>query len=178
MSDLIFGQSTNDALKDARGEMSADLFAIQLSWLKDKWHQLNDSDEKRLACSLIFRKLSPINTAIIADSLTFFKANYEKAFLDDLGKPLLWACLCGSQKIADFLLEKLNRSYTSDEDVLVYASASNNLRWVEEIGRAVYEANADKEMPDIFLCTEFEMRAALHKIFFPSSAAEIERPKF
>jgi hypothetical protein len=72
---------------------------------------------------------------MIADNLDFFKKHYKEdsAHADQY---LAISCLCGSQKIAEFLLDKLKLSYLSSdckETILGYVSASNNVEWAKQI---------------------------------------------
>lgn len=113
--------------------------------LREKWRTLASKDEHeetRIISPFLFNKTkrTPVNTSILSNNLDYFRANYGKEYSDHKLLGLLpIVCLSGSNDIADFILEKLGQTYTSEgyDFILRYASASLNTDWVKEIARTM-----------------------------------------
>jgi hypothetical protein len=132
---------TKEELKKAVGN-NINYFEEKIKWLQEKWgHENSDSEELRLISSIIVRKTNPTNFSIIADNLEYFKDSYIKEYKsdNDLKKALKLGCLCGSQKIAEFLLNKLSVNYSTVgyDFVLSSACASNNEEWCKSIAKVM-----------------------------------------
>jgi len=125
-------------------------FKLRVNHLEQKWETLAKKDEyeETRIISPLLQKITPIGASIISDNLDFFKESYKTTYGEKLLLPLKQACLCGSERIASFLLEQLQKDYTSEgyEFVLVCASASDNTRWVEKIATEV--AKTGRSLPD------------------------------
>ena len=107
----------------------------KLDWLLKRWFKEDDGTAARLIKPILFLSSSPFYQSIIADNLDFFKKDYneDSAHADQY---VALACLCGSNKIAEFLLDKLNLTYLSPgckDTILGYVSASNNVEWAKQI---------------------------------------------
>lgn len=128
-------------------------FNAKLKAMRTKWRAVAQKDEyqeTRIISPYLFNKskFTPLNISILSDNLNCFSNNYLKEYGDNLLKPLMIACLSGSRNIADFLLEKLDKTYVSEgfDFVLTYAAASFNTEWVKEIASKMAEANLN--IPD------------------------------
>jgi len=156
-----------DELKDV--VENANDFEKKIGWLQEKWAKENsDSEELRLISSIIARKTSPTNLSIIADNLTYFTNNYKQEYKtdDNLKKALKLACLCGSEKIARFLLDKLKVSCSTYGYgfVLSFACASNNEKWCQSIAADMAKEKAP--MPDgVYAYASYELISEMKKIF-------------
>ncbi len=144
-------------------------FEKKIGWLQEKWVKENsDSEELRLISSIIVRKTNPTNFSIIADNLTYFANSYEKEYKTDnnLKKALKLACLCGSEKIAVFLLDKLKVNYSTPgyDFVLSFACASNNEKWCQSIAADMVKEKAP--MPDgVYAYASYKLINEMKKIF-------------
>jgi hypothetical protein len=89
-----------------------------------------------------------VNDALVEDNLDYFKFHYQEVYSSDLEEPLVRACLCGSENIANFLLKGLHASYTDEEYryLLGYVSASPNETLAKTIAEQI--AKEGLEMPD------------------------------
>lgn len=127
---------------DPLGGMSQIAFDQKVAWLQAKWHLISDCEKKRFACELIFTDYTPLQKAIIADGIDYFEKYYEinkddQSLKQEQDAIIAWACLCGSERIVAFLMKVLNRHYDTDPRLLIYASASNNVKFVEKIKDAI-----------------------------------------
>ena len=106
-------------------------YVEKLSWLKNRWFTETDSRERRLINPLIYQYSTPLHQAIVADNISFFTKNHNKA---ELRNYLDIACLCGSKNIADFLLTQLKVEYSTPgyELLLGYIASSMNGGWAIE----------------------------------------------
>lgn len=155
-------------LKNARGRDSADFSKkvqeLRAIWLKEK----SDSEELRLIGPIIAGETNPINVAIITDNLDYFKNNYEKLYNDTVSyeKALKLSCLCGSQKISEFLLDKVKADYSTDKYsfILSYVCASKNQTWAESI--AADMAKHGKPIPaNVYAYSDFSLIDKIEEIF-------------
>lgn len=173
--------SYEKASREAAG-VDTDLFSKKILWLEDKWNKapMSGTAPARLMCPMVLRykQTVPINLSIIADNLDYFKDHYQKDCGDDLDQALEKACLCGSRKIAEFLLEQLNVSYT-DEDrryLFPYVCASNNNQWIEDIASKMAKAN--KEIPTlVFLFSENNKITKKIKLIFDEQDSPFHKRK-
>ena len=125
---------------------SPSAYIAKMKWLKGKWPENKDSTAARLIKPVLYSIAPPLQHAIVADNLDYFSKHYDKT-AENSNALLAIACLCGSQNIADFLLGKMELSYTSagHEYILSYASSSPNIEWAEAI--AVSFKKAAKPIP-------------------------------
>ncbi|AYV75332.1 MAG: hypothetical protein Terrestrivirus1_206 [Terrestrivirus sp.] len=127
-------------------------------WLITKWKKRGDCYPKRLLGNILSDTPSLINISIINDDIDFFKLNYKSTYDDEhsLKKALAKACLCGSQKTGEFIINELkiinyNTDWlywdeTFDHWIFCFVSASQNVKWAEEI--ATIMKNNGEKMPD------------------------------
>lgn len=116
-------------------------FLAKIKAMQEKWKTLSKKDEyeeTRIISPYLFNKTkrTPVNTSILSDNLEYFRENYVKEYSDhNLIELLEVACLSGSKGVAEFLLGKLEKTYSSKDCqfVLNYAAASFNISWVKEI---------------------------------------------
>lgn len=121
-------------------------------WLKERWEKIkSDTTEKRLMAPMVFQATHDVNNALIEDNLSYFELHYQEVYPDNLEKALARACLCGSEKIAESLLNKLASSYADEryQYLVGYASASPNQEFAKKIARQM--ANAGLEMPGVVI---------------------------
>ena len=129
-------------------------FLAKIKSMQAKWKALakqGDYEETRIIAPYLFNKTkrTPVNTSILSDNLEYFSKNYTDEYSDrDLKGLLEIACLSGSKKVADFLLERLGKTYVSEDCqfVLGYVSASPNVEWTKEIAKVM--AKAGLKMPE------------------------------
>lgn len=110
-------------------------------WLQTRWEKIIvDTPSKRLISTVLI-KPTRVDEALINDDLDYFKDNYTVDY-PKKRKALEIACLCGSEKIADFLLKKLKEEFTNkkNEYLLAYASASPNQEWAKKIAKKMTES--------------------------------------
>ena len=141
------GNDMTEKLLLETGEASR--FSKTLAWLKIRWQQKKDSACARIILPLIFHDVSDVDISLIGDSVQNFKKYYkEGAYATCPDIALQRACLCGSKRVTEFLLEELHLSYLSEgcENLLSYVAASPNDTWAKEIAKAL--ATAGKEIPD------------------------------
>lgn len=115
----------------------------KIKWLRTKWTKpsryAKRSDEHDMMGLLVYPgfKRRPIFDLVIADKLSEFQLEY----IDnpkDMPQYFMMACLCGSQKIAEYMLTcKLNSSYETyqEPDMLGHIAASPNHKWAKEIAQ-------------------------------------------
>lgn len=126
------------------------VFHAKKSMLKKKWEEIakygiGDCHEVRIISPILFRKLTPINVAIIADNLQYFKEKYVTS--PEVNKEKLEiACLCGSENIANFLLKPVKKPISYYSFMLPYVAASMNEKWIEKIALEMKQKNIP--MPD------------------------------
>jgi len=154
------------AIKEAIG-VDTSLFDKKMGWLQKKWTKAKDSRVARLICPIVLHNTTPINISIITDNLEYFEKNYQDQYENNLDKALARACLCGSQKIAEFLLEKLHANFTNEnyEYAFGYASASMNDEWVDEIATAMAAANKDMPKSVFVVGNDIKTIDKIRKIF-------------
>jgi hypothetical protein len=135
-------------------------FDEKVAWLKKRWKGEHSLVTEVMSPMIAFDLTPVFYAAIIIDNLEYFKKHYhEKQAYDNLQR----ACLCGSQKIAEFLLDKLKIDYSSSDPeydfILGYVAASiavsvsasgdttfsGNTTWLKKI--ATILANAEKKVP-------------------------------
>jgi len=128
----------------------------RIGFLKNKW-QGNPQDDSEA-----------IYYAVITDNLDYFQNNYKNNKLE-LQKTLEIACLCGSRKIGDFLLNEMNLSYSSPEcdDMLAYIAASDNMNWIKDVVCSMIKDKAS--IPDsAFAWAEPETARTIFKLSPPT----------
>ncbi len=154
------------AIKEAIG-VNTSLFDKKMGWLQKKWTNAKDGRVARLICPIVLHKTTPVNISIIADNLEYFEKNYKDQYENSLDKALARACLCGSQKIAEFLLEKLHANFMTEnyEYVFGYASASMNNEWVEKIATTMAAANKDMPKSIFIVGNDIKTIDKIRKIF-------------
>ena len=148
-------------------------FLIKYNSLRTKWlkwiETMGDSNEGRLISTTLFQKATPINFSIISDNLQYFETHYPKDQGNEknLYKALKVACLLGSREIGEFLLNKLEINFTSQDNdfVFSYACASTNKDWVMDLARKMKEAG--REIPNgVYLfCNDTDLLETIKKIF-------------
>lgn len=147
------------------------------TWLINKWRKRDDCYPKRLLGGIISDKPSLISLAIINDDIDYFKLNYKSIYdtMHSLKKALASACLCGSQKIGEFLISELkiidyNTDWlywdeTFDHWIFCFVLASKNVAWAEEIA-IIMKKNRDKMPDDVYsYCNTFSMIKKIKNIF-------------
>ena len=139
------GQEELAAVIEASCE-NLDEFSRKLNWLKEKWSNATDSVYTR-SINPIIGNTNAINSSIIEDDLNYFQVHYKENYGSCLELAMEAACLCGSRRIAEFLLIELNLDYLSEgyEHILSYVSASMNSSWAGNIANAM--ARAGKKIP-------------------------------
>lgn len=155
-------------------------FLAKIRAMQEKWSSLAKKDEyeeTRIIAPYIFNKTkrTPVNTSILSDNLVYFKENYTKEYGDrDLVKLLEIACLSGSKNVADFLLTRLGKTYTSEDYqfVLSYAAASPNVEWAKEIASIM--AKEGLKIPDDIssLTVSLELVKEIREIFQPKGETQ------
>ncbi len=106
----------------------------KIKWLSEKWSKTRYSgnEEASLMGSALGRS-KPIYTAIVVDNLDYFK-QHDKECEDYFETCLTIACLSGSKRVAEYLLqEKLKWNYKEHPELLAYIAASANQEWTKEV---------------------------------------------
>ena len=143
-------------------------FEKKILSLQTKWGaKKSDSDELRLIGPLLTRKTNPVNFALMMNNVEYFKANYKTYYKPEQYKGMLiLACLCGSDKIANFLLSELKADYTTKgyEFILGDVCASDNEAWAKSIAEYMFSKNVP--MPEgIYLYASWNLIESLENIF-------------
>lgn len=116
-----------------------------IKFLTEKWSKATQSTAKELV-GPVLSQTTPMNYAIIVDNDTYFKLHYadEKEKMNS-NAALAIACLCGAEKIATFLLEQLNLTYSSagHDYILRYAAESMNTKWAQKIAKEMSQSMQD-----------------------------------
>jgi len=146
-------------------------------WLISRWKKRDDCYPKRLLGGILSDEPSLINICIINDDVDYFKSNYKSIYDTEhrLKKALVCSCLCGSQKIGEFIISELKIiNYNTDwlywdeafdSWILCYVSASQNNKWIEEIA-TVMKNNGDKMPESIYsYCRTHNMMDKIRSIF-------------
>lgn len=179
----MYTDQTNEYAKVVQEAIGTDTKAYteKLVWLQNKWKVLskNDSSETRLVASMILHadSTTPVNVAIIADNLAYFQKHAENEPIYNPEAALAKACLCGSRRIAEFLLQQLNFSFTHDEHdyLLGYVAASMQEEWMKEIALAM--AQAKKRVPlSVYGLADKDTIRLIRKIF-ETGELPVNKPK-
>jgi len=114
-----------EACKLAIGDNQVD-YENKIDLLKKKWSLFGDSVPTRLMSPLFYAFIPTIYHAVMADNLKYFREHYNGKNMNS-NELLGVACLCGSKKIAEFLLQELKLNYLSPghDYMLGYIAASN-----------------------------------------------------
>jgi len=157
-------------------------FKLKYKWLQDKWHNIasngiGDCQELRLISPIIFATLTPVNASLIIDNVNYFKEHYKEE--KEWEKTFFIACLCGSEEVASFLLDLLDRSKKKPDPgaTLAYIAASQNGEWAQKMAREL----AEKGIKDILsgsgfylFCDDIKTKTAVSQIFEDKA----KKPKF
>ncbi len=145
-SDKLDKKVETELSEEAVGK-NKDVYFSNLKWLQNHWNGIDDNAAAREICPLIYNSIAPLVQAIIIDNLEFFKKEFLKEKVD-ASAFLPIAYLCGSQKIAEFLLKEMKQDYLSsgNDFILGYVSASQNIAWAKSI--ASLYVKSGREMPD------------------------------
>jgi ankyrin repeat protein len=145
----------------------------KIEWLQNRWaNEKSDTDELRIVGFVLRKELdilvNPLEVSIVIDNVNLFKDSWKKRWEDkeELKKLLKVAAVCGSERIATFLLEKLHANCTTEgySFILVYACASENKEWVKKLATEMVKNN--KAMPrDIYCHASHELIRLLKDIF-------------
>ncbi len=141
------------------------VYTSKVKQIKEKWAHQSDSTPARLMGNLLSSNIPPLYHSIVADNVEYFRKNYDITKVNS-NELLAIACLCGSQKVADFLLKKLNLNYLSPgyEYILTYAATSNNIDWVKKIAEVM--SQDQKEIPkDLAAFADFSVINTIEEIF-------------
>lgn len=120
-------------------DLSADIFYGNLEGLAKKWlgadAPIGDCDGRRLVNEVLLREINnPIFHAIIFDKLDCFISSFK----DASHPPIFWlelACICGSQKVAIYLLGNISKDIWVRSNIIPYALSSGNNDFALEIAR-------------------------------------------
>lgn len=170
------------AIEEAAGEEYSK-FELKLKKLRSKWESIakkGEYEETRIISPLL-QKITPIGAAIINDNLEFFKKVHEKECEDKtMLLPLQQACLCGSERIASFILEELKRNYTSDGYLFVfgYATASDNVEWVERMASELVSNGETLPAYVHAICTNEVILQKIVDKFKANRSTKVEKPDF
>lgn len=164
-SDLSSKQKIAVAIGDEPTAFSSKLKDLQEIW--SKFAKIDgDGIELRLISKIIFHKTTPINVAIISDNLEYFK-QYVDPSKDSLYKSLQLACLCGSQKIGESLLEtlKINLADEDNDFILSYVSSSMNHNWSIKLAKKIREVSSEIPRGVYLFCHNAKTLSDIKKIF-------------
>ena len=168
-----------EAINSAIGSNKA-IFLAKIKAMQEKWQALAKNDEyeeTRIISPYLYNKTkrTPVNTSILSDNLEFFRDSYITEYSDhQLFKLLEIACLSGSKRVADFLLNKLGESYSSSDYqfVLCFASASFNTEWAKEIARDMAKKDISVPAGIYSSIISDEMREVIISIFDDRNKAQ------
>lgn len=99
---------------------------------------------------VVGKKLSPdpVNCALVSDNLEFFRSKYMDSYGQKPELALQIACVCGSKKVALFLLGVLETNLTDPKmHYLLEYIMTSDLEWAGEIAHAMIKAG-QREMPE------------------------------
>ncbi len=141
--------------------------------LRDKWLEMDDSEERRDLSGLLFsdmRLLSSLYLAILSDSMELFVSQWKP---DDPSwrKLLDISCLAGSKNIAEFVINE-KKDFLTDEDYgffLGYISVSFEHDWAIDFAEKMKEKNM--EMPEhvYTLCSDLDLINEIKSVFNPKN---------
>jgi len=160
------------------------IYVEKLEWLVNRWVNEEDSTAARIIKPFLWHSSDPFYQSIIADNLGYFTNLYKKELVNP-NMCLAMACLCGSQKIGEFLLNDLKLTYLTpkhEDYILGYVSSSMNKGWAKNIAllmaqsgksmpKSVYgEAASDNMIREISaIFKSFEHHSSAHEQSIPSS---------
>ncbi len=110
--------------------------------LADKWNKASDSTGKRLVSKIL--KLYKNTDSALQSILVDDPALFEKTFKESqrIHSALFWleiACLCGSQKVANYLLIQEKVNILDSEDAIAYALSSGNQEFALQLATLAKE---------------------------------------
>ncbi len=147
-------QTTADYNKAFHEAVGPDLdgFNKKRDRLFERWceKQSFPSEASALMRQVLSKQLSPspVDCALVIDNVDFFRFNYSDLYEQTLENALQIACMCGSKKIAVFLLDTLKTNFIDPKMYyLLEYIMTFDIAWAEEVAHSMMKAG-QKEMPE------------------------------
>lgn len=172
--------NANNEMQNLFGERYTEILTKR-DQLQKKWHEMDDSDEKRDVCGLIFvdvKCLSDAYRAILSDDMQLFGRSWElcKSNSDQSWRRFLdLSCLIGSRNIAEFIMQEKKDVLTQKDYgyILSYISLSSDHKWTIDFAEEMKRKNM--EMPDCIyqFCDDLDLVDEIVSVFKPDHTIKI-----
>ena len=108
--------------------------------------------------------MNAISASIVVDNLNFFATHYQQ---EEKYTLLQRACLCGAEKIGEYLLERCEIAQEEMHFFLSYITSSPNEEWALKIANLMHSKNMPIHPDEFDECPSKEIVERIKHILYP-----------